>query len=53
MKFIHRLADRALDRLAPETKAKAGSAPCREYACSTRCWRMCCPGESCTPCYCV
>lgn len=53
MKLINRFADRVLNRLAPESQAEAGSPPCPEYECSTTCWRMCCPGKPCSPCYCL
>ncbi|TQL76032.1 hypothetical protein FB566_1552 [Stackebrandtia endophytica] len=51
MKLVNRLADRALNRLVPESRAEA--AACPEYKCSATCWRMCCPGKPCSPCYCL
>lgn len=51
MKLINRLADRALNRLVPESRAEA--AECPQYKCSEYCYRMCCPGKPCAPCWCL
>lgn len=54
MKLINRLADRVLDRIAPESSAKAstpitcGWVPCHKPGCQMHC----CNG-SCGPCACI
>lgn len=53
MKFINRIADRALERLASSTKAAAAD-PCWWAKCSEGCYKRCCPGSGCTSiCVCV
>ena len=46
MKLINKLADRALDRLAPSSHAKAND--CWWADCGGGCVRRCCPTTGCS-----
>lgn len=47
MKLINRLADRALERLAPAAKAEAAS-DCWYQSCGGNCIKYCCRSTGCS-----
>ncbi|GAA4909873.1 hypothetical protein LX16_2809 [Stackebrandtia albiflava] len=52
MKLINRIADRALERLAPQTTAAADT--CWWAVCSENCWKRCCTSTGCSKvCVCI
>ena len=49
MKLIHKIADRALERLAPSSKADASGDPfCWWADCGNNCVKRCCTGSGCS-----